>query len=383
MLGADGGNQLIGGFSYNDYPMDLGEDVLVLEGNLEFLEVADSGVNDLDFYLFGPDDPDFAHPIAVSGVPGGPEHIKVTITKPGTYTWRVTGFANAPATSYTLTTTKTLGSDPPTAQAIAGEFVNASGKPVDFDGNFTVNWQGHSGETGYEVERSTDGSNYQTIASVPASQNSLAITDQPNGDMSFRVRALTPGLIGSYVTAASNVANVLVDRRGKVDITSQVATAMSNVTFTGGVFKMDLNLRNNSASAYVPLVELNVIGITSTSGTVSVKNADNGGNGKSVGTAALFGYSILLGADQEFGPAEVTGNRNLEFNDPASEMFSFDVAVTAFQRGASGGAAGAAAPGAPSGSAGSPGSGTTLQSLTRVLRITVNPLTRTVTAKLL
>lgn len=383
MLGADGGNQLVGGFSYNDYPMQLGEDVLVLEGNLEFLEVADSGVNDLDFYLFGPDDPDFAHPIATSAVSGGPEHIKVTITKPGTYTWRVVGFANAPATSYTLTTTKSLGSDPPTAQAIAGEFVNASGKPVDFDGNFTLNWQGHGGETGYEVERSTDGVNYQTIASVPAGQNSLAITDQPNGEVSFRVRALTPGLIGSYVTAASNVANVLVDRRGKVDITSQVATAMSNVTFTGGVFKMDLNLKNNSASAYVPLVELNVIGITSTSGTVSVKNADNGGNGKSVGTAALFGYSNLLGADQEFGPAETSGNRSLEFNDSAAEMFSFDVAVTAYQRGAGGGGgAGAAAPGA-GGGAGSTGSGTSLQSLTKVMRITVNPLTKTVTAKLL
>jgi minor extracellular serine protease Vpr len=277
MLGADGGNQLIGGFSYTDYPMNLGEDVLTLEGNLEFLEVADSGVNDLDFYLCGPDDPNCDHPIASSGVPGGPEHIKITITKPGTYTWRVVGFANAPATSYTLTTTKVLGSTPPTAQAIASEFVDAQGKSVDFDGNFTFTWQGNGGETSYEVERSTDGTNYQTIASLPASQTSLALTGQPNGEFSFRVRALTPGVIGTYVTAASNAATVKVDRRSKVDITSLVSTAMSNVNFAGGVFSLDLNMTNNSTNSYVPLVELNVIKITSGSGTVSVKNADNGG----------------------------------------------------------------------------------------------------------
>ena len=48
--------------------------------------------------------------------------------------------------------------------------------------------------------------------------------------------------------------------------------------------------------------------------------------------AALFGYSNLLGSDQQFSAAEITGNRTLEFNDPAAELFSFDVIVTAFER---------------------------------------------------
>lgn len=381
MVGTDAGNQLAGGVSYNDYPMNLGEDVLTLEGNLEFLEVADSGVNDLDFYLFGPDDPTFEHPIATSGVSGGPEHIKVTITKPGTYTWRVVGYANAPATSYTLTTTKTLGTLPPTAQAIAGEFTDAQGKSVDFDGNFTLSWQRNGGETSYEVERSTDGTNYQTIASLPASQTSLALTGQPNGDLSFRVRALTPGVIGSYVTAASNAATVKVDRRSKVDITSLVSTAMSNVDFTGGVFKLDLNMTNNSTGSYVPLVELNVIKITSGSGTVSVKNADNGGNGKSVATAALFGYSNLLGSDQIYNPAEITGSRNLQFNDSAAEMFSFDVNITAYVSSGGGGSGLAAPAGGTSG--GTSSGSSSLLPLNRTMRITVNPLTKLVTVKLL
>ncbi|HKP38835.1 MAG TPA: S8 family serine peptidase [Pyrinomonadaceae bacterium] len=382
MLAADGGNVLVGGLTYNDYPMSLGEDVLVLEGNLEFLEVADSGVNDLDFYLCSGSDPDCEHPIATSGVPGGPEHIKVTITQPGDYFWRVTGFANAPATSYTLTTTKTLGNTPPTAQAIAGDFTDAQGKAVDFDGNLTVNWQGAGSETGYEVERSTDGTNYQTIATVPGSQTSLALTDQPNGNLSFRVRGLTAGLIGSYVTAAGNSVAVTVDRRSKVDITALATTAISNVSLTGGVFKLDLAMTSNSTSAYVPVVDLNVIKITSGTGTVSVKNADNAGDGKSATTAALFGYSNQLGSDQVFSPSEVTGVRTLQFNDSASEMFSFDVKVTAYLAGSGGGGGSAAPAGAGAGS-GSSGSGSSLLPLTKIMRITVNPLTKVVSAKLL
>jgi hypothetical protein len=158
---------------------------------------------------------------------------------------------------------------------------------------------------------------------------------------------------------------------------------MSNVSFTGGVFKMDLNIRNNSTNTYVPLVELKVVGISSASGTVGVRNADNGGDGKSPSTAALFGYSNLLGADQEFTAAEITGNRSLEFNDSAAEMFSFDINVTAFERGAGGDAEASAAPEGGGAGAGSDASGTGLLPLTKVMRITVNPLTKSVTAKLL
>jgi subtilisin family serine protease len=386
MIGADYGSQAVGGVTYNDYPLNLDASVLTLEGTLDFLEVANSGVNDLDFYLYGPDDPTFQHPIASSGVPGGPEHIKVVINKPGTYTWRVASYLNAPATQYTLTTTKTLGSKSPIAQTIAGEFTNANGKPVDFDGSFNLRWQGNSGDTSYEVERSTDGVNYETIAGMSSNQTSLALTNQPNGELSFRVRALTAGIIGSFVTASGNAQNVIVDRRTKVDITSQVQTAISNVSFAAGVFSLDLNIRNNSTSAYVPQVELSVVKITSGTGTVSVKNADNQGDGRSTATGALFGYSSMLGADELFSAGEFSGNRSLQFNDGASELFNFDVNVTAYQRtsAAVGGGSGAPA-GAGSGSGGSgPGSGPgPVLPLTRVMRITVNPLTRVVSARLL
>ena len=381
MTAMDYGNEAVAGVTYKEYPMEIGASVLSLEATLEFLEINDSGYNDLDLYLYGPDNT----VIALSGVPGGPEYIKVSINRPGTYTWRVTGFANVPNTEFTLTTTQGIGTPAPTLQAIAGDFTNAEGKPVDFDGSFNLSWQVADGATGYEVERSTDGTHYSVIATPGAGVTTLALTDQLNGENFYRVRSLSPGRIGSYVTAPGDAQSVIVDRRGKVDITAQVATAMSNVSFVGGVFKLDLNIRNNSASTYVPLVELNIVRVTSTSGTVSVKNADNGGNGRSAQTAALYGYSNLLGMDQEFAPAEVTGNRSFEFNDQSAEMFSFDVVVMAYERGA-GGASAAGGDGASSASAvgGSSGSGgASLQSLTKVMRIMVNPLTKSVVAKLL
>jgi subtilisin family serine protease len=370
----DAGSQLVSGVTYADVPFDVDASTFHIEAKTEWLGAPTGGQPDVDYELLDPD----GNVIASSGASGGPEFVSVAVSRAGTYTHRVVGFTNA-ATQFTITTTLTKGAPPPALQAIAGDFTNAQGKAVDFDGNLNLSWQAADGATGYEVERSTDGTNYQVVAS--ANQTSVALADQPNGEDFYRVRALTPGRIGTYVTAPSNVGDIVVDRRGKVDITSQVTTAMTNVSFAGNVFSLDLNIKNNSANTYVPLVELNVVKVTSTSGTVSVKNADNAGDGKSGATAALFGYSNLLGTDQQFSAAEITGNRTLQFNDSAAEMFSFDVQVTAYQSGSSG-AGGSMAPSGGTSTGGST-SGTSLLPLTKVMRITVNPLTKSVTTKLL
>ncbi len=376
------GQQLIEGVTHVDVPFEVDASTFKVEALVEWFNTPQGSQEDVDYQLLDPE----GKVIASSGGPAGAsEFVSLTVTRPGTYTHRLIGFVNV-ATECTVTTTLTKGDLPPVVQGIAGDFTNAQGKPVDFDGTINLAWQPTDGATGYEVERSSNGTDYAVVASVGASQTSATLADQPNGELSYRVRALSPGQIGSYVTAPSNVVSVVVDRRGKVDITGQVSTAMSNVSFIDGVFKLDLNIKNKSASTYVPLVELNIVRITSTSGTVSVKNADNGGNGKTAQTAALFGYSNLLGTDQEFAPAEVTGNRKLEFNDSTAEMFSFDVMVTAYERGSGGASAaggdgsGAAGASAPDGSS---TSGTELQALPKIMRITVNPLTNSVVAQLL
>lgn len=370
----------LNGVTYKDIPFEVDASTFRIEAETTWMQVAESGQPDLDYQLLGPD----GEVVQESGNGVGPEFVSVTVSRPGTYTHRVIGWSNV-GTEFTVTTTLTKGNAPPSLDAITGESNDAQNAPVDFDGAFTLGWQPSGGERSFEVERSTDnGSTWELIATPGAGASSLALTDQPNGTISFRVRGLHAGQIGSYVTSAGNAQSILVDRRGKVDITAQVATAMSNVSLVGGVFKLDLNVKNNSTSTYVPLAELNVVKITSASGTVSVKNADNGGNGKTATSPALFGYSSLLGADQEFAPAEITGNRTLEFNDSAAEMFSFDVAVTAYQRGAGGaGAAGAAPDGGGAAASSGGGAGPLSKLNTKVLRITVNPLTKAVNVQLL
>jgi hypothetical protein len=375
----DGGLQLIEGTTYQDYTVNADSPAASLDVTLNWEETVDDVIADLDLYLYGPDGTEVTN----SAQAGGPERIATQLSAPGTYTLRVVGFANG-STDYTLTGSVSKGGAAPNVQAIAGEFTDAQGRAVDFDGSYTLQWQSVGNADKFEIEHSTDGTNYAVVGQVAGNVTSQSFTNQPNGTHSYRVRALVPGQIGFYVTPASNTASTLVDLRGKVDITSLISTTMSNVSFAGGVFKLDLNFKNNSTSAYVPFVELNVVRITSTSNTVSVKNADNSGDGKSAATAALFGYSSSLGSDQLFSPAEATANRTLQFNDAAAEMFSFDVQVTAFQNGATPAQGGspAGAPGAGSGSNPSNPLGS-LPTLNGVMRITVNPVTRSVTAKLL
>jgi hypothetical protein len=155
------------------------------------------------------------------------------------------------------------------------------------------------------------------------------------------------------------------------------------VLFTGGVFQLDLTMTNNSSQSYVPLVDLNVVGITSATGSVRVINADNSKPGTSLPNAALFGYSQKLGSDQIFSSSEVSAPRTLRFQDNASEMFNFDAMVTGYlpAGGSSSPAAAASSspPPAPSGS--DPTSGL-LKPVTALMRFTANPLTKTVTVQL-
>ena len=71
------------------------------------------------------------------------------------------------------------------------------GQPVDFDGSFTLSWQAEGHEHGFEVERSNDNGQAWNVIATPTG-TSLALTDQPNGNLQYRVRGLQEGVIGSY-----------------------------------------------------------------------------------------------------------------------------------------------------------------------------------------
>ncbi|HEY9285252.1 MAG TPA: S8 family serine peptidase, partial [Pyrinomonadaceae bacterium] len=324
------------GVTYAEFPFEVGSSVYRIDATAEWFIAASTPVDDLpdlDYELVGPD----GDVVDDSLSPGGPESVSYVVKKPGTYKHRVIGFANGP-TEFTLNTVLTKGAAPATLQPLAGDFTDASGKPLDFDGALTLSWQGHGGERGHEIDRSADGQNWRQIAAVGGDQTSIALADQPDGENFYRVRSLVDGRVGLYETRPSNVSSVVISRRVKEDITALVQWAMvdGSAGLAGGVYRADWTLTNNSSNAYVPHVEFRVVGIRSASGTVSVANADNGGDGRSPATAALFDYSRGLGADEVFSAGEKTGARMLRFNVPRSEMFTFDAVVTGYRGGAGG-----------------------------------------------
>jgi minor extracellular serine protease Vpr len=379
LVGTDN-SMLIEGVDSQSFPVTADAPGAAIDITMTFDQAVDGAYPDLDLYLYDPAGNEVTH----SGNGGGPEHIATTLGPAGTYTIRASGWVNA-NTDFTITGTISRAAQPPVLSAIAGEFVNAQGKAVDFDGAYTLNWQAIANTQQYEIEQSSDGTNYSVLADVAGNTTSRSLTGQADGTYFYRVRAMTPGQIGYYVTPASAAQSIIVNHRSLVDITNQVKTAVSNLSLSGGVFSLDLTMTNQSASTYVPYVKLNVIGVTSASGTVRVNNGENGGSGINASNPALFEYTNSLGSDQLFSPAETTGARNLKFTDSASELFQFDVNVAAYFANSTpdGGSAAATSGGSDSSSS----SGLTvptinLQAVKAVLRFTANPLTKTVTSQL-
>jgi hypothetical protein len=111
------------------------------------------------------------------------------------------------------------------------------------------------------------------------------------------------------------------------DISSAVQTQIANVAFANGIFEFDQTVKNNGVSgvdstAYAP-INFEIIRISNS--TVTVANADNGGNGRNV--SAVFTYNQTL-------PAGTTSTaRHLKFNDPQAQVFSFDAVVRGRVRG--------------------------------------------------
>jgi hypothetical protein len=111
------------------------------------------------------------------------------------------------------------------------------------------------------------------------------------------------------------------------DISSAIQTAISNVSFANGVFEFDQTLKNKGVSAadttaYAP-VNFKVISISDS--TVTVANADNGGDGRNM--PGIFNYNQTLTAGATSAP------KRLKFNDPQARLFTFDAVVSARVRG--------------------------------------------------
>lgn len=107
------------------------------------------------------------------------------------------------------------------------------------------------------------------------------------------------------------------------DVTAAIKTAISNVSFASGVFEFDQTITNNGVTSpdgvvYSP-VNFQIVRISNSN--VTVKNADNGGDGQSVPGVFVYNQSLAAGA--------TSAPRHLQFKDPLAQLFTFDAVVTA------------------------------------------------------
>lgn len=266
-----------------------------------------------------------------------------------------------------------------------------SGNPgTDIDGSYRLNFTKSDAPARIRIEESNNnGATWTVVSDVPGSQTSYDINGRGNGSFQYRVRGLYTVEFGLMRGPASAVKTVNVDRRLAANVTSMIEPKIvdGSVSLVGGVWQFDQVLRNAASTSVFAPMSFTITSISSASGTVRVKNADNGGNG--VSSPATFDYTTQVGSDQQLASGESTTSRRLQFNDPASEMFTFTVVITGHLPDPSGASAGSS--GGSSGTSGAEGGGSsgsgTSSGLSlpapKVLQITVNPLTKSVTTKVL
>lgn len=208
-----------------------------------------------------------------------------------------------------------------------------------------VTWNGVTGALAYEVlkrktalagrrepngireyadgDASTTG--YRHVGYVSA--NTLTLEDKGKIQEVFAPRGLDDLFDSEYVVRAigvnstgqlgfSNFSGSSRPNQVRQDLTRQVDSAISNVTFTGGVFGFDNKLTNargafsTDKTMYKPL-EFQIVRVSNP--TVTVRNADANGN------TFIYGQTLALG--------QTSAAKRIEFNNPAAQLFSFDAKV--------------------------------------------------------
>ena len=133
-------------------------------------------------------------------------------------------------------------------------------------------------------------------------------------DSEYVVRAIkvnSTGQVGfSDLSGSSKALQV------RQDLTAQIDSALSNISFAGGLTAFDNNLTNargafsTDKTIYTP-IEFQIVSISNP--TVTVRNADSGGN------TFVFNQTLPLGTQ--------SGAKRMEFNNPMTQLFTFDARI--------------------------------------------------------
>lgn len=208
-----------------------------------------------------------------------------------------------------------------------------------------VSWNGVSGATAYQVLKRKDGfenarqpngrrefadgdqttTGYKHVAFVDGNRNYLE--DKGAIHEVFAAAGLSDLFNHQYVVRAigvntsgqlgfSEFSATTQPTKQRQDLTNQVDSAISNISFANGVMAFDNKLTNargalsTDRTIYSPM-EFQIVSISNP--TVTVRNADSGGN------TFIYNQNLALGA--------TSAAKRLEFNDPAAQIFSFDARV--------------------------------------------------------
>ena len=135
-------------------------------------------------------------------------------------------------------------------------------------------------------------------------------------DSEYVVRAV--GVNSTGQLGWSGLSNSSRATQVRQDVTAQVDSALSNISFTGGITSFDNKLTNtrgafsSDKTLYGP-IEFQVVSISNPS--VSVKNADAANN------IFVFNQTLPLGF--------TSSAKRMEFNNPLTQLFTFDARIYA------------------------------------------------------
>jgi hypothetical protein len=133
-------------------------------------------------------------------------------------------------------------------------------------------------------------------------------------DSEYIVRAI--GVNSTGQVGFSNPSGSSRPVQTRQDLTAQVDSALSNISFAGGVTAFDNKLTNTRGAfstdktIYTP-IEFQVVSISNP--TVTVKNADSNGN------TFVYNQALALGA--------TSSAKRMEFNNPMTQLFTFDARI--------------------------------------------------------
>ena len=133
-------------------------------------------------------------------------------------------------------------------------------------------------------------------------------------DSEYVVRAI--GINSAGQAGFSNFSGNSKANQVRQDLTAQVDSTLSNISFTGGITAFDNKLTNargafsTDRTIYTPL-EFQVVSISNP--TVTVRNADTGAN------TFVYNQTLAFGAQ--------SSAKRMEFNNPMTQLFTFDAKV--------------------------------------------------------